>query len=65
MVRCAVEVSLLEHRINEEILEEARVGPMLMTMRRRMLEWFGHVTRRDETENIRAVERNENGVEAP
>ena len=24
-------------------------------MRRRRLEWFGHVKRRDETENIRAV----------
>ena len=26
-----------------------------MVMGRRMLEWFGHVKRRDETENIRAV----------
>ena len=26
-----------------------------MVMRRRRLEWFGHVKRRDETENIRAV----------
>ena len=26
-----------------------------MAMRRRRLEWFGHVKRRDETENIRAV----------
>ena len=36
-----------------EILEEARVEPMAMVMRR--LEWFGHVERIDETENIRAV----------
>ena len=50
MVRWAMWVSLLEHRRNEEILEEA----ISMVMRRR-LEWFGHVTRRDETENIRAV----------
>ena len=27
----------------------------VMVMRRRRLEWFGHVKRRDETENIRAV----------
>ena len=26
-----------------------------MVMRRRLLEWFGHVKRRVETENIRAV----------
>ena len=38
-----------------EILEEARAVPIAMVMRRRRLEWFGHVKRRDETENIRAV----------
>ena len=48
-------VSLLEHRRNEEILEEAKVEPIAMVMRRRRLEWFGHVKRRNETENIRVV----------
>ena len=48
-------MSLLEHRINEEILEEARVVPIAIVMRRRMLEGFGHVKTRDETENTRAV----------
>ena len=47
-------VSLLEHRRNEEILEEAKVEPIALVMRR-WLEWFGHVKRRYETENIRAV----------
>ena len=47
-------VSLLEHRRNEEILE-AKVEPIAMVMRRRRLEWFGHVKRRHETENIRPV----------
>ena len=28
-----------------------------MVMRRRRLEWFGHVKRRDETENLRAVSK--------
>ena len=51
----AMGVSLLEHRRNEEILEETRVEIIAMVMRRRRLEWFGHVKRRDETENIRAV----------
>ena len=48
-------VSLLEHRRNEEILEEAKMEPIAMVMRRRRLEWFGQVKRRDESENIRAV----------
>ena len=48
-------VSLLEHSINEEILEEAKEERIAMVMRRRRLEWFGNVKRRDETENIRAV----------
>ena len=37
------------------ILEEAKVEQIATVMRRRRLEWFGHVKRRDETENIRAV----------
>ena len=55
MVRWAMGVSLLEHRRNEEILEEAKVEQIATVMRRRRLEWFGHVKRRDKTENIRAV----------
>ena len=55
MVRWAMGVSLLEHMRNEEILEEAKVEPIATVMRRRRLEWFGHIKRRHETENIRAV----------
>ena len=55
VVRWAMEVSLLEHRRNEEILKEARVEMIAMVMRRRRLGWFGHVIKRDETENIRAI----------
>ena len=60
-------MSLLEHRRNEEILEEARVEPFMiaMVMRRRRLEWFGQVKRRDETENKRGSCGNEDGGEAP
>ena len=53
---------MLEHWRNEEILEETRVEPIVLVMRR--LEWFGHVKRTDETENIRAVVRNEDGGDA-
>ena len=52
MVRWAMGVSLLEHRRNEE---EAKVEAIATAMRRGRLEWFGHVNRRGETENIRAV----------
>ena len=45
----------LEHWRNEEILEEAKVEHIATVMRRRMLEWFGHAKRRDETENSKAV----------
>ena len=38
-----------------EILEEAQMEAIATLMRRRRLEWFGHVKRRGETENIRAV----------
>ena len=54
MVRWAMAVSLLERRRNEKVLKEAKVEPIAMVMRRRRLEWFGHV-QRDETENTRAV----------
>ena len=55
MARWALGVSLLELRRNDDILEEARVVPIAMVMRRRRLEWFGHVKKRHETEHIRAI----------
>ena len=55
MVRWAMGVSLLENQRIDKILEEAKVEPIAMVTRRRMLEWFAHVKRRGETENIRAV----------
>ena len=48
-----------------EILEEAKVEPIAMVMRRRRLEWFGHVKRRCETENIRAVVEMKMGGKVP
>ena len=43
MVRWPMGVSLLEHRRNEDILEEANVEAIATVVRRRKLEWFGHV----------------------
>ena len=54
MVRWAMGVSLLEHRI-KKILVEAKVDPITTAMRRRRMEWFVHIKRRDATENILAV----------
>ena len=42
-------MSLLQHRGNEEILEEVKMEPMGGFVRRRRLESFGNVKRRDDT----------------
>ena len=47
-------MSLLGHRRNEEILEDAKTEQVAKVMRRRILEWFGYVKRSNETDNIRA-----------
>ena len=57
MVRWEMGVSLLEQRINEEILGEAKVEAIATVMRRRRLEWFGHVKRRGESENIEQLQK--------
>ena len=44
-----------KHWRNEEILEEAKVEPIVMVMRMRRSECFGHVKRRVKKENIRAI----------
>ena len=41
MVRWAIGVSLFEHRRNEEILEEGKVEPTALVMRRRRLKPSG------------------------
>ena len=55
MLGWAMGVILLGHLRNGEILEEVKVELIAMVMRRRRLEWFGHVKRRDETENTRTA----------
>ena len=45
----------IHYRRDEKILEEAKVEPIAMVVRRRRREWLWRVKRRDETENIRAV----------
>ena len=47
MMRWAIGVGLLEHRRNEDILEEVKVEQIATVMRRRRLEWFA--TSKEET----------------
>ena len=48
IVRWAMGVSLLEHRINEETMEEAKVEAIATDMRRRRLSWNGLDTSKEE-----------------
>ena len=59
MVRWTMGLSLLEHRRNEEILEEAKIEHIATVMRRRRLEWFGHVKLRNREHQSSC--RNEDG----
>ena len=55
MLRYCLGISLEEHRTNESIREEANVMNILDMMKRRRLQWFGHVCRREREEDIRKV----------
>ena len=53
MGRLKIILILIEQ--NEDILEEAKVEPIAMVMRRRRLEWFGYMKTREEKKNINPV----------
>ena len=55
MLRYCLGISLEEHKTNESIRQEANVMSVLDLMRRRRLQWFGHVCRREEDDDIRRV----------
>ena len=55
MLRYCMGISLEEHRRNEEITSEAKIMLIRNVMRKRRLEWFGHVSRRERDEDIRRV----------
>ena len=55
MLRYCMGISLEEHRRNEDITSEAKIMPIRDVMRKRRLEWFGHVSRRERDEDIRRV----------
>ena len=48
-------ISLEENCRNEEITSEAKIMPIRDVMRKRRLEWFGHVSRHERDEDIRRV----------
>ena len=55
MLRYCMGISLEEHRRNEDITAEAKIMPIKDVMRKKRLEWFGHVCRRKRDEDIRRV----------
>ena len=55
MLRYCLGISLEEHITNEEIRKLANVLPIQDMMRKRRLEWFGHVCRRNDDEDVKKV----------
>jgi hypothetical protein len=55
MLRYIHGISLEEHRRNEEIREQAGVEAISTLMRRRRLQWYGHVCRREDQDDIKRV----------
>ena len=47
MLRYCLQIGLLEHQKNEEIRQKANIMPIFDLMRKRRLEWFGNVFRRE------------------
>jgi len=48
-------VSLEDHKPNEEITAETRVMPIKDLMKKRRMRWYGHARRREREEDIRRV----------
>jgi len=55
MLRHIHRINWEDHVRNEEIRNEAKVKPVSKHMRKRRLQWYGHVLRRDSEEDIRYV----------
>jgi hypothetical protein len=55
MLRYIHGISLEEHRRNEDIRKLAGVEPISVLMRKRRLQWYGHVCRRKDEEDIKRV----------
>ena len=53
MFRCAMGGNLQEHRRNMDILKETDGEIIVVTMRRRRIELFGHVKRWNEREDMK------------
>ena len=55
MLRYIHEIKWEEHITNDEVREMAKQEAIAVGMRRRRLQWYGHVQRRDREEDIRMV----------
>jgi len=53
MFRCIHNINLEDHGTNDNIIkEEGKIEAITIHMRRRLLQWYGHVHRRDGEEDI-------------
>jgi len=55
MFRYCLNVSLENHKPNEEITAEAREMSIKDLMRKRWMQWYGHVRRRESEDDTRRV----------
>ena len=55
MLRYCMGISLEDYKRNEEITAEAGVMPIKDLMRRKRMQWYGHVRRRESEDDIRSV----------
>ena len=51
-MRITAGCSLLEHRRNEDILEEMKIDPIVQYINQYRLQWKGHVERMAETNSV-------------
>ena len=52
MLRYCMGISLEDHKRNEEITAEAGIMPIRDLMRRKRMQWYGHVRRRESEDDI-------------
>jgi len=45
MLHCCLRITIEEHKTNKNIRQEAKIMNMLELMRRKRLQWFGHICR--------------------
>ena len=55
MLRYCMGISLEDHKRNEKVTAEAGVMPIKDLIRRKGMQWYGHVRQRESEDDIRRV----------